>query len=128
MIGDDPACNQVRAYARLRDYATRRAAYRHCFAPNCPAIKDDLEPALHRSSILAEDNVHRTAATRPVAASCQVEIIPVLSESCASRANRSQCSGRFDHSCSLPGHGESDAIPGRWNPVALCTAAGGASY
>jgi hypothetical protein len=75
MIGDDPACNQVRAYARLRDYATRRAAYPHCVALKSLAIKDDLDPALHRSSILVEDNVHRTAATRPMAGSCQVEII-----------------------------------------------------
>ena len=69
----------------------------HGFAPKCRAIKDDLAPALHRGSSLAEDIVHRTAATRAVAA-CQVEIIPVLARSRrAYREPTIACSGPLDH-------------------------------
>jgi hypothetical protein len=56
MIGDEPACNQVRAFVRLQ-HDVRRAW--HDFAVKRFAIKDDPAAALHRGSILAEDIVHR---------------------------------------------------------------------
>jgi hypothetical protein len=70
MIGDEPACNQVRAFVRLQ-HDVRRAW--HDFAVKRFAIKDDPAAALHRGSILAEDIVHRTAATRSIVASCQLK-------------------------------------------------------
>ena len=66
MIGDEPACNQVRAFVRLQHGKQCLLGEQHGVARQRLAVKNDPAPALLRRGIIDDDIVHRMAATRPI--------------------------------------------------------------